>query len=459
MVAMTLDLLVTILTYKVFMNKTNIFWKFFSSVKLALFTLGCLAITSILGTVIPQKEAVEFYVKNYGVKTAQFFQILDIPEMYTSWWFLSLLGLLTANLIICSIDRFPTVWRQITRDNLEIPIHRIEKNRLSATRTTTNTLQATTDILLSLLPRKGWKADIRQRDEATLLFAQKAPWSRIGVYLVHLSILVIFAGAIYGQLTGFKGSIMLPELQSSDKVYTFENDQAIDLGFTVRCERFEIEFYSNNMPKEYRSRLTILENDTLVLQKDIEVNHPLRYKGITFYQSSYQGFSDFLFTVTPEDDQSHNFTGQYQKEIIWEENNIRFGIINMEAIRDRVVRMKIWFNDSKGASSEFWVNSGEQVKIERPDATYLFSAKQRYATGLQVAKDPGVWLVYLGCGLMLLGLYIAFFTSHRRLWVILRENDGSTTIDIKGSANKNKAGFEKQFYEIADTIEQKTASD
>ena len=114
------------------MKSENIIWNFFSSVKLALFTLCSLAVTSILGTIIPQKEASEFYISKYGAKTAQFFQLFDIPDMYNSWWFLSLLGLLSANLIICSIDRFPGVWKQINADNLALPLERIEKMNLNS---------------------------------------------------------------------------------------------------------------------------------------------------------------------------------------------------------------------------------------------------------------------------------------------------------------------------------------
>ncbi len=86
-------------------------WDFFSSVKLAIFTLCTLAATSIIGTLIPQGESAAFYVNNFGPKTAHFFQILDIPNMYYSWWFLGLLGLLSTNLIICSLDRFPQYGR------------------------------------------------------------------------------------------------------------------------------------------------------------------------------------------------------------------------------------------------------------------------------------------------------------------------------------------------------------
>ena len=59
-------------------------------------------------------------------------------------------------------------------------------------------------------------------------------------------------------------------------------------------------------------------------------------------------------------------------------------------------------------------------------------------TGLQVAKDPGVWVVWLGCILMLAGIYSAFFMSHRRIWVRIENG----TVTIGGNASKNQGGFQ-----------------
>jgi cytochrome c biogenesis protein len=76
-----------------------------------------------------------------------------------------------------------------------------------------------------------------------------------------------------------------------------------------------------------------------------------------------------------------------------------------------------------------------------------------YATGLQVAKDPGVWTVYIGCGLMLFGLIVAFFMSHQRIWLYIREDaDGTCSVLMTGNANKNKTGFAKTFQHLTETI-------
>ena len=73
-------------------------------------------------------------------------------------------------------------------------------------------------------------------------------------------------------------------------------------------------------------------------------------------------------------------------------------------------------------------------------------------TGLQVTKDPGVWVVYTGFILLCIGPLIAFFGSHKKLWVRLRDHNGQTVITVAGSANRNRLGFEREFNRIVDEI-------
>ncbi|HHO47203.1 MAG TPA: cytochrome c biogenesis protein ResB, partial [Desulfobacteraceae bacterium] len=50
--------------------KKNPVWELFASVKLALFLLFTLAVTSIIGTIVPQNEAPGLYVQLYGPNLA-----------------------------------------------------------------------------------------------------------------------------------------------------------------------------------------------------------------------------------------------------------------------------------------------------------------------------------------------------------------------------------------------------
>ncbi len=435
------------------MNKKNPLFAFFASVKLALFTLFLLAVTSIIGTVIPQKESLQFYVKNYGETTANLFQVFSIPDMYNSWWFLSLLTLLSANLIICSIDRFPGVWKQIQADNLATDLSRLKKMRLSQNWASDKSESTLASELTQSLAAKGWKAEQRKRDSSLLLFAQKGAMTRTGVYIVHASILVIFLGAIIGEIYGFKGSVMLPETKTTGSIYEFNTQKSIDLGFEVRCNRFGIDFYDSGMPKAYRSDLTVLENGKTVLEKRIVVNDPLTYKGITFYQSSYQPYEDFLLTVTDQQTgTSEAAILPFQQPQDLAKHGAKIGIINAQVMGQTISSMKVWFDDDQGEPSIFWLDEGGQATVERPGKKYTIAGKQMYATGLQVAKDPGVWVVYIGCGMMILGLFIAFFMSHRRIWLVLNREGETTSILMAGSANKNKNGFAKTFDTLTEQL-------
>jgi cytochrome c biogenesis protein len=429
-------------------------WAFFASVQLAILTLCSIAVTSIIGTIIPQGEPYTFYVTKFGVKTATLFQILDIDKMYSSWWFYALLGILSINLIICSLDRIPSVWRIIIADNLAISLDRIEKmtslRRWELPQENLNSLDW--QAILSIC---GWNFQTRNFEQGTLSFSQKGRWSRFGVYVVHVSILIIFLGAIVGHFFGFKGSVMIPEMRSTEKIFSSPDSKPIDLGFTIRCDSFGIEFYDNGMPKEYRSGLTIIENGREISQKDIRVNSPLSYRGITFYQSSYQGHQEFLLQISKIDSgETRQFSLPFQQQMSWDEKNLQFGIINAEATGQRALRSKLWLKAGDDPAITQWLADGEGFSFTSGGEKYFIKTKQLYSTGLQVAKDPGVWIVYFGCGLLLLGLYMAFFQSHRKIWLYKHVSAATTVIYFAGTANKNKAAFAKTFSRLASLVDQ-----
>ena len=449
-------------------KKKNPIWAFFASVKLALFLLFILAGTSIIGTLVPQNKPANFYIEQYGQNMANLMHTLNVQDMYNSWWFLSLLGIFSLNLIVCSLERIPNVIRIVRKDNLTTDPARLHKMRLHKTIGLSGSLATAKQQVTAYLGGKGWKSDSRDKENGTMLFSQKGAWTRFGVYIVHTSILVILLGAVIGSSTvakkilhnpnfAFKGSIMVPESRETDFIYAFQTGKKIDLGFTVRCNYFTIEYYSNGMPKTYLSKVTVLEDGKPVALKDgktihfLKVNKPLTYKGVTFYQSSYQPYSEYLVTLIDKN------TGAEQTSIISagkqveaDGDKISFGIINNEKRGEAVQRVKIWFSDKQAAPSTFWLNNDQEAIIKRPSGDYSLHVKQLYATGLQVTKDPGVWWVYTGCGLMLFGLFVAFFTSHRKIWAHVYEEDGQPTVIFAGSANKNKVSFEKVFAALVD---------
>ena len=60
------------------------------------------------------------------------------------------------------------------------------------------------------------------------------------------------------------------------------------------------------------------------------------------------------------------------------------------------VPIKYGLTMNSGEPVLFIAEDKKPVNIERGDTSYSFTIKQRFATGLQVVKDPGVWIVYAG---------------------------------------------------------------
>ena len=76
-------------------NKNNKIWQFFSSMKVGLILLLILTAVSIYAaTFLEHQPAME--------------------RVYSSWWFIGLLGITGLNLLVCSINRFPKLWEQVS---------------------------------------------------------------------------------------------------------------------------------------------------------------------------------------------------------------------------------------------------------------------------------------------------------------------------------------------------------
>lgn len=439
-------------------NNKNEIWAFLASVKLALFSFFALAVTSIIGTVIPQGKEMAFYVEKFGPGTAKFFQILNVPNMYSSWWFIALLVLFSLNLLVCTIDRFPNIWRLVNLDNLALELDRVLK---MPKRQDFRSKLSVADLLREaeqVLPGLSWRFVSADREGGRLFAAQKGNWTRLGVIMVHVSILVIFAGAIIGAAFGYKGFVMIPEGKAAKQIYAYDAERtAIPLDFTVRCDRFVLDLYDNGAPKEFLSELVVLKDGQEVLKKSIEVNDPMHYGGLTFYQSSYEAYDDgvVLEIENGASKAKKKFIVGFGEQALWPEERLSFGVVNrMGSGMAGFARGQIWLKSGDSEPVQFWVNSGQSALVERPAGNYVLTLRPLYATGLQVAKDPGVWYVYVGCMMMLVGLYIAFFLSHRKIWLHISGDGAGSIVRVAGSSNKNKIGFENDFAALVDRLAQ-----
>jgi len=264
---------------------TDRIWDFFCSLKLAIIIVLLLALTSIIGTIILQNGAPADYIREYGQANYELFKKLQFIDMYHSTWFIGLLALFGMNLICCSIKNFPRVWKFVKEPTLVAGSGIFKNSANRAEFSCKESKQQVAEKITTLLNSEFAKITRTEKDEKIYLFAQKGIYSRFGAYITHLSILIIMAGAVIGNVWGYKAYVNIVEGSSIDQVRSRNGTGPIDLGFTVRCDDFDVSYYPNsNRPKDYNSDLVILEDG-------------LTYKGIKFYQSSYGSAGNAFFKV------------------------------------------------------------------------------------------------------------------------------------------------------------------
>ncbi|MFH1154305.1 MAG: cytochrome c biogenesis protein ResB [Pseudomonadota bacterium] len=441
-------------------------WKFFSSVKLSVVVLLLLAATSVIGTLIPQNADPAFYFQKYGEVFYRLFTVLDIVDMYHSWWFLVLVGFLAVNIVVCSIDRLSSTWTIIFSKTVSFNPERFRKLKDRQVFETIGVMGDRIRVCETVLKKQVGTVIRKETESGVALYAESGRKSRLGVYVVHLSILLLLAGAVIGSIWGFKGFVTIPEGGIVDTVAAGEGGKEIPIGFSVRCNDFHVSFYDTGAPEEFRSNLTLIENGKEVLTTDIRVNSPLRYKGINLYQSSYgtDSASDVVLTITSAaSGMVYKQTLSPGETVDMPENGGRFTLEQMAQgynfrghnLGESLIGMQI---DAKGNEIEVVmpVRFPTFDKMRRGDFAFeVESYEKKYFTGLQVTKDPGVWYVYTGFLFMIAGCWVTFFMSHQSVCVEVEKsgkNGQDIRVSVAGTANRNRQSMKLKVARLSEKM-------
>jgi cytochrome c biogenesis protein len=436
---------------------------FFISVRLTIILLSAIALGALLGTIIPQQEAAEAFSARLHPALLAVLQAFQLFNVYHSAWFILLLVLLAANLIACSLDRFPAAWRQFhdstapdgTERLADFPPERIVASGKPPVEEVSR--------LEALLRKRCGPVQKVETPRGFVLGSGKGDFSRFGVFVVHLGILLLIAGGVAGAVFGIRGHVEIAEGETSSTLAFQGGKPSQSLPFSIRCDRFTVEYYENGAPKVFRSDLTFIQDGKIVRQGVLLVNHPIAFGGLRFYQASYgllpggrltlsytRGNGKAIKREVAVGDTFDLPGAEGRVEILRAENNLmRMG----PAVKLSVV--------SPGGEAQFWVFENiERIKEANPGvlaqvpmmnpglfAPYLFSMQkkgERFYTVLQAAHDPGVPLVAGGAALLVVGLMITFFFSHRRFRIVLEEEKGESRIGLAGSSNRDPVGLEKE---------------
>lgn len=457
-------------------------WRFFASIRLTVVVLLSLAVLSIIGTLIPQNQSPADYFRIFGAFLYQLMSTLDIFDMYYAWWFQCLILILTVNIIVCSIDRLRNIWSIIFVRSPQFNLAGFRRRKSRCEFRRNGDFNALAPAIRKHVAASFGRGGEVALDEGFAITAEKGRWTRLGVYIVHLSVVVLLVGALVGSRYGFEGYANIVEGERMDTLQVRDSIHKVTLPFSIQCDEFEVTFYEGGRrPKEFRSSLSIIGDDgRTLLQKDIRVNDPLRYQGINIFQSGYGETGASTAHVDPSQplrsDLELNFRSAASGMIYSQATTMGKTIDLPEGLGSFKLERYEPAAEFKGMAvgpslvGTLTPEDGPQKTVLLPlnhpgfdgmrrgavvisVANVVPTVKPQYYTGLMITKDPGVGLVYLGFVLMIAGCAVTFFMSHQRLVVEVHPVSDGIKVMVSGTANKNKIGFQQKIRQVAEQLE------
>ena len=441
---------------------------FFSSIKLAIFFIIIITVSSVIGTLIPQMRSAEEYTARYG-QVSELLIRLEITDLYHSWWFMALLIFFSLNILICTLTRLSPKFRRAFKPNLFFQSQTLLAAKIQGKLIKSWSLEKSEEELKKELRSGHFRIKETRKDTEVHLLARKKILGIFGSDVVHLGLLIILIGGIISGFSGFRTNISIAE---------GEIVPILDADFKLQLDKFETEYYPNGSVKDWKSTLTVIEEDSPRLTKTIEVNHPLTYKGHVFYQSSV-GWDwrnptlEIWATKNSEPSSSTKAFVRLGEKEAWEEENLEFRVLRFvpdffidenKEVRNRslepnnpAAEIEVYRGENQISSGWIFAKFPDFSQMHsQEEVDYKFELKDIQAaqySGIQMAKDPGVNYIWVGCAFLMIGLFMAFYWPTRDIRFILKYiEDGKTEIFSAGRSAKSKLALEEEFNKIMTSL-------
>ncbi len=407
-------------------------------------------------------------------------QRLQLFTSYHSFWYVGLLVLLSINLIACSEQRWPAMWKLATAKPVAWAKETFERHDSNLTHRWVAqglTKDRAQSRLLAALESEGVRPIVvEEGPDRFQFFWQAGRWSRLSNYLVHTSLLVIFAGGIWSSMTGFEGAANIPAGSAVDTLLMFKEGKASGLqpapgglanermfGFRVQAESFAVKFYEDfpGRPSEFVTKVNFIEQGKVMDTAELRVNEPHSYKNFTFYQASYGKMGNFNVSGRVVDKTQPSRQAVWSGRLGEPQSVDGFEFVPLAAAGDvQSLGPGVQIQPLRNGQPEgipFWVlKDFPQFDFEsRKDSRLgliVDSVDEQYFTGLQIGYDPGAPIYWFGCIAMLLGTFYALMVTHRKYY--LRFEAGQ--LQFAGSIHRLPGGFSSEVSRLAELFRSAT---
>lgn len=473
-------------------------WNFFSSVKVAIYLILLTLIGSSLGTIFPQESTFlnidpsVYYKEEYG-QLGHIYYLLGLSHTYTSWWFVLLLVMIGASLVICSLDRVLPLYKALSRQRIPKHMSFLTRQKVVYQGQVQEDGADWVERIKPVIKKKGY----RVRTDGGTLLAEKQRFSRWGPYVLHIG-LIIFLLAVLGR--------NLPGLHM-DEHMAFPQDEPVHIkntSYYLLNDGFKVEFYTeDDMPEEFKGKNKVLPKEfqtqailymceancddldkepqlVELTRHNIEVNHPLNYKGLKAYQFDYD-LTPILRTVSPvltdsksgkeygkitlsiNDPQREYQAGEYTLTLTQSFTDFGLGDngkpVNLSPNPNAPAFLFLikgpdlpkegvqYFYFPKQIDKERFNQEAINAQLAGGEALVKLDVLSmddvdfsESTTYLNIRVDKAMPFIWVGCFIGMIGLVMGFYFTHRRIW--LRIDNG--TLTLGAHTNKNWFGLRKE---------------
>ncbi|WP_339249929.1 cytochrome c biogenesis protein ResB [Sporosarcina sp. FSL W8-0480] len=465
-------------------------WNFFSSVKIGVSIIVAVLATSAIGTLFPQKfyvpvredEMLAYYERLYGFIGTLYYK-LGFYDMYNSWWFKILIGMLGTSIIIASVDRVIPLYKSLKKQRTKRHTSFMKRQRVYGIGSSENP-----DLALTKAEEKLKEMKYNVKTENGAILAEKGRFSRWGPYVNHTGLIIFLFGILLRGIPGFyvdetmwirEGELRsipgAPEfyLKSNDfsmEYYTKEEaaevfGDALDrVGTIVKNYQTDVTLY-----KKKEDSLPGSTDLDLVKDYSIVVNKPLKFEGYSIFQMDYRlnelksmtmqlvekktGKSFGEFTIDLDDPE-----GVYKLNDGAQVNLIGYyadydGVENGEPVSKSPIPNNPAFifdmrtpDKPKGEKSFVAIRQTLETE-ENAYAVKFVSADTRDISGLTIRKDKTLYILLFGGLIFMIGVCQGSFWNHRRIWV--QKGEGEELL-VAAHTNKNWFMLKKELDEVKD---------
>ena len=425
-------------------------WNSLSSMRLALVLIFGIALLSFVGAVITQApvgmtttssqylEWLQRVRPRYGALT-DLISGLQLFTVATSIWMRLLLGLLAVSTFVCTLNRWPRIWRSVFDPPVKADASVLAG--LAVRRDAILDLKAEPEVpLATALANRGYRVLIEDEDSGMSLYADRYRYARLGTLVAHLALVGILAGTVASSLMGFR-----------DPEFTVPEGSTRDVGFgtqlSVRVEAFVDEYYPEGGPKDYRSDVILFDGNVPVARQWVRVNEPLSYGGVRFHQSFFGPavvlrIADSGGNVIVEDGVPLDFSmgGSSMGQVTIPRTPYQAVVIGpsttdpLAGPKPGQVQVHLFRDNLRTAAGTEVLTLGQPKAIG--DLTFTF-VRERQFTGLLVVNDPGAPIIWVTSALLVLGMAATLYFPFPRVWArYQRKPDGTLATTVAGSKGR-----------------------